>query len=181
MTRFGMLINEHKCIGCFACRTACQHQNNLLPDMPFVRFEEKTVGSYPNVDVETYPIQCMHCEDAPCVSVCPTHASYIVPESGSVQVDQDKCIGCLYCMAACPYQVRVRNSETGAVDKCHFCNIGHYKYGKEMTTCVTACPTGVRVFGDLDDPDCDLVKEIARTDAQPIAGDLTKAKIFYVR
>ena len=95
--------------------------------------------------------------------------------------DQGRCIGCLYCMAACPYQVRVRNSKTGAVDKCRFCHVSNYENGTEMCTCVTACPTHARIFGDLDDPDCELVKEINRTHAAPIAGDLTKSKVFYVR
>ena len=84
-------------------------------------------------------------------------------------------------MAAFPYQVRNRNEKTGAVDKCRFCNVSNYTSGTEMCSCVTACPTGARIFGDLDDPDCELVKEIAATHAAPIAGDLTKSKVYYVR
>ena len=98
-----------------------------------------------------------------------------------VAYNKGRCIGCLYCMAACPYQVRNRNEKTGAVDKCRFCNVSNYTSGTEMCTCVTACPTGARIFGDLDDPDCELVKEIAATHAAPIAGDLTKSKVYYVR
>ena len=158
MARYGMLINTKKCIGCYACRTACQRQNGLDPTDSFIRFEEREVGEYPSVSVEHVPLQCMHCEDAPSASVCPTGAAHIGPD-GIVEVDQGRCIGCLYCMAACPYQVRNRNEKTGAVD----------------------CPTGARVFGDLDDPDCELVKEIAATHAAPIAGDLTKSKVYYVR
>ena len=180
MTRYGMLINTKKWIGCYACRTACQRQNGLLPDEAFIRFEEREQGTYPAVSVEHLPLQCMHCEDAPCVSVCPTGASHIGPD-GIVTVDHGKCIGCLYCVAACPYQVRVRNSQTGGVDKCRFCNVSNYENGTKMSTCVTACPTGVRIFGDLDDPDCELVKEINRTHAEPIAGDVTKSKVYYVR
>ena len=78
-------------------------------------------------------------------------------------------------------QVRVRNAQTGAVDKCRFCHVSNYETGAEMSTCVTACPTGVRIFGDLDDPDGELVKEINRTHAEPIAGDLTQSKVYYVR
>ena len=180
MTRYGMLINTKKCIGCYACRTACQRQNGLLPDEAFIRFEEREQGTYPAVSVDHLPLQCMHCEDAPCVSVCPTGASHIGPD-GIVTVDHGKCIGCLYCVAACPYQVRVRNSKTGGVDKCRFCNVSNYENGTKMATGVTACPTGVRIFGDLDDPDCELVKEINRTHAEPIAGDLTESKVYYVR
>lgn len=77
MARYGMLINTKKCIGCYACRVACQRQNNLLPTEDFIRYEEHEVGTYPNVRVETVPLQCMHCEDAPCVAVCPTGAAYI--------------------------------------------------------------------------------------------------------
>ena len=139
MTRYGMLIDTKKCVGCYACRVACQNQNGLDPDEAFVRFEEREVGSYPSTGVETVPMQCMHCEDAPCVSVCPTGASHIGAD-GIVSVDHGKCIGCLYCVAACPYQVRVRNSKTGAVDKCRFCNVSNYENGTNMTTCVTACP-----------------------------------------
>ena len=65
MARYGMLINTKKCIGCYACRVACQRQNNLLPTEDFIRYEEHEVGTYPNVRVETVPLQCMHCEDAP--------------------------------------------------------------------------------------------------------------------
>ena len=97
MARYGMLINTKKCIGCYACRTACQRQNDLLPDESFIRFEEREVGKYPNVAVEHIPLQCMHCEDAPCASVCPTGAAHMGSD-GIVEVDHGRCIGCLYCM-----------------------------------------------------------------------------------
>ena len=180
MARYGMLINTKKCVGCYACRVACQMINGLDSDKAFIHYEELETGSYPSVYAENVPVQCMHCEDAPCASVCPTGAAHIGP-NGIVSVDQGRCIGCLYCMAACPYQVRVRNSETGAVDKCRFCTASNFESGTEMATCVTACPTGVRIFGDLDDPNGELVREINRTHAQPIAGDITKSKVFYVR
>ena len=88
MARYGMLINTKKCIGCYACRVACQRQNNLLPTEDFIRYEEHEVGTYPNVRVETVPLQCMHCEDAPCVAVCPTGAAYIGAD-GIVGVDHE--------------------------------------------------------------------------------------------
>ena len=99
-----------------------------------------------------------------------------------VTVDENKCIGCKYCMAACPYQVRVHNAVTGAVEKCKFCHHWVYEHPETPScTCVTACVTGCRIFGDLDDPDCELSRAIVEKNALPIAGDLTKAKIFYVR
>lgn len=176
MARYGMLIDTRKCVGCFACRMACQHRNGLLDGEAFIRFEGREVGAYPAVGVETVPLQCMHCEDAPCVSVCPTGASHF-GEGGIVSVDQGRCIGCLYCMAACPYQVRVRNSQTGAVDKCRLCVVGD----DDTSNCVDACPAGVRIFGDLDDPTSEVSRAIAAENALPIAGDVTRPKVIYVR
>ena len=123
MTRYGMLIDTTNCIGCFACRTACQRQNGQDPEVDYIRYEERETGTLPFVHHETVPLQCMHCEDPPCVHVCPTGASYI-GEGGVVRVDESKCIGCRYCMAACPYQVRVHNKVSGAVEKCKFCTPG---------------------------------------------------------
>lgn len=180
MPRYGMFIDANSCIGCYTCRTACQNQNKLLPEEGFIRFEEREVGSGSDTKIQHFPLQCMHCEDAPCVSVCPTGASCYGAD-GIVSVDHGRCIGCLYCVAACPYQVRVRNPQTGGVDKCRFCTVSSSDYGIKSTTCVEACPTHCRIFGDLDDPDSDLVKAIVRNNAAPIAGDLTKAKIFYAR
>ena len=180
MTRYGMLIDTTNCIGCYACRTACQRQNGLDPEVDYIRYEEREVGTFPHVGFEAVPLQCMHCEDAPCVAVCPTGAAYIGAD-GIVGVDHGRCIGCLYCMAACPYQVRVHNEKTGTVDKCRFCTVSAETSGTKMCSCVEACLTGARIFGDLDDPASDISKEIAATNAQPIAGDLTKSKVFYVR
>lgn len=180
MTRFGMLINTKKCIGCFACRLACQTRNQLLPEEDFIKFQTKETGTFPSVHTETVPLQCMHCEDAPCAAVCPTGAARMGAD-GIVEVDHGRCIGCLYCMAACPYQVRVRNPETGAVDKCRLCAASEADGGPSLNTCVSACLTGVRMVGDLDDPSSEISKEIARTGAQPIAAGLSKPKVFYVR
>lgn len=180
MARYGMLINTKKCIGCYSCRTACQRQNNLLPSQDFIRFEEREVGTYPNVTVEHVPLQCMHCEDPQCVAVCPTGAAKIGAD-GIVEVDQGRCIGCLYCMAACPFQVRVRNEETGSVDKCRFCTVEAQRTGTKMCTCVEACPTGARIFGDLDDPNSDISKAIVQEHAGPIAKGLANVKVFYAR
>ena len=180
MARYGMLINTKKCVGCYACRLACQAKNHLEPGESFIKFHELETGTYPNVYNEIVPTQCQHCEDAPCAAVCPTGAAYIGAD-GIVGVDEGRCIGCKYCMAACPYQVRVHNEKTGTVDKCRFCTVSAETSGTKMCSCVEACLTGARIFGDLDDPASDISKEIAATNAQPIAGDLTKSKVFYVR
>ena len=159
MARYGMLINTKKCIGCYACRTACQRQNDLLPDESFIRFEEREVGKYPNVTVEHIPLQCMHCEDAPCEAVCPTHATYTT-DSGVVLVDEERCIGCKYCMMACPYGVRSWNAAEKCAEKCTLC--GHLTSQDKLPACVKSCAAGARFYGDLDDPDSDASKELAK-------------------
>ena len=104
MARYGMLINTKKCVGCYACRLACQAKNHLEPGRGVHQaIHELETGTYPNVYNEIVPTQCQHCEDAPCAAVCPTHATYVT-DSGVVLVDPEKCIGCKYCMAACPYR-----------------------------------------------------------------------------
>ena len=179
MACYGMLIDTRVCTGCGTCRAACQSQNGLGPEESFITYYIREHGTYPNASVEFVPTQCMHCDDAPCVAVCPTGASY-VSDSGIVEIDQGRCIGCKYCMAACPYPARITNRE-GAAEKCRFCTVSATNNGTPMCSCVEACPTGARVFGDLDDPSSELVRRIAETGAKPIAGDLTKAKIFYAR
>ena len=178
MARYGMLINTKKCIGCYACRVACQRQNDLLSTQDFIRYEEHETGTYPNVAIETVPLQCMHCEDAPCAAVCPTHATYVT-DSGVVLVDEEKCIGCKYCMAACPYQARIVKESTGVVEKCRFC----WDNGApgNPPACVGTCISGARVFGDLDDPKSEISQAIAKYHALPLADNLTATKIFYVR
>ena len=101
MTRYGMLINTKKCVGCYACRMACQMINKLEPEEAFISYKEIEQGTYPSVYAETVPVQCMHCENAPCQQVCPTHATYTT-DSGVVLVDEEKCIGCGTCIEVCP-------------------------------------------------------------------------------
>lgn len=177
MTRYGMLIDVTRCVGCAACRLACQTSNQLPPDVSFIHFETREYGTFPNVSAEVVPVQCQHCEDAPCQSVCPTGATYTT-DSGVVLVDEGKCIGCKYCVVACPYGARVVRSD-GVVDKCRFCWNGDGP--GDPPACVATCVSEARVFGDLDDPDGEIAREIARRGAKPLSGDLTEAKIFYVR
>ena len=187
MARYGMLINTKKCIGCYACRTACQRQNDLLPDEAFIRFEEREVGTFPSVRVEHVPLQCMHCEDAPCVSVCPTGAARYGTD-GIVEVDQGRCIGCLYCMAACPYNARCFNwrepvrvtgasygdaavpeRHKGVAEKCTLCK--ERTDAGEEPLCVVCCPAHARIFGDLDDPDSEISQTILNRRAWALLED----------
>jgi len=108
MTRYGMVIDLDRCTGCRACMTACKVENNTPQGhfwMYTFRFEE---GSFPNTDVWFMPRPCMHCQDAPCVKVCPVGARF-KREDGITATDWDRCIGCRYCEVACPYGVNYFN------------------------------------------------------------------------
>ena len=178
MTRYGMLIQHQEMRGLLRLPHGVQMINKLEPEEAFISYKEIEQGTYPSVYAETVPVQCMHCENAPCQQVCPTHATYTT-DSGVVLVDEEKCIGCKYCMAACPYGVRIQIEKTGVIEKCRLLLV-RGRAG-QPAACVGTCISGARVFGDLDDPDSDISREIARTNAQPIAGDLTESKIYYVR
>ena len=179
MTRYTMAIDLDSCIGCHSCAVVCKQENNV----GLGTFYSKVLtigpsGTYPDLEMYYLPVACQHCDNPQCVTVCPTGASY-KREDGIVLVDHAKCIGCQYCVMACPYGVRIQIEKTGVIEKCRFC----WYEGEpgNPPACVGTCISGVRVFGDLDDPDSDISREIARTNAQPIAGDLTESKIYYVR
>ena len=187
MTKYGMAINLDRCIGCHTCANACKMQNNVPSGMLWNRVLTEgsdviygAVGDYPNLSRTFVPVACQHCENPACQRVCPTGATHISPD-GIVLVDHGRCIGCKYCMAACPYQVRTFNEEEGIADKCRFCTVSASDGGTKMCTCVEACLTGARIFGDLDDPDSEISKQVKELNAQPIKGDLTDVKVFYVR
>ena len=186
MTRYGMVIDLKRCIGCQSCVVACKMENFLPPGIKWARVRDYTTGTYPRTSRNYLPTPCMHCEDAPCVDVCPTGASYKRAD-GIVLVDYDKCSGCRYCVVACPYGSRYFNDEKdgqfpvgltppevlgykehklGSVEKCTFCahrideGVGSgLKPGVDWEAtpaCVNACPVGARVFGDLSDPNSEV-------------------------
>jgi molybdopterin-containing oxidoreductase family iron-sulfur binding subunit len=115
MPRWGMVIDLDKCTGCQACSVACKAENNVphgSPEEQKLRREiywnkviASTTGKYPWVHTELIPMPCMHCNDPPCVTVCPTKATY-QREDGIVMQNFRRCIGCKYCIVACPYGVR---------------------------------------------------------------------------
>ena len=153
-----MVVDLALCIGCNACAVACKQEN----DVPLTKFntwvESWDVDRDGDVRRASVPKLCNHCANPACVSVCPTGASY-VDADGSVQIDVGKCIGCKYCMAACPFGVRYANEETGDVHKCTFCH--HRTANGLLPACAGTCVTHARVFGDLNDPDSDVSKLLA--------------------
>jgi tetrathionate reductase subunit B len=177
--QYGMVIDARRCYGVHACSVACKAEFNvpLGATRSWVEFIEK--GSYPSVTRSFLPRLCNHCSEPNCVSVCPTGATWKRKEDGIVVVDPDICIGCKYCIHACPYDARFINADTGNADKCDFC-IHRVSKGLEPA-CVEACPSRARVFGDLNDPNSEVSKLIASnpvTVLRPEKG--TEPNVYYI-
>ncbi len=162
MPRKCLVINLDRCTGCESCIESCKYENGLPLGIFFNRVMQiGPTGTYPNIERYNLPVQCQQCTHARCVEVCPTGASYRDPESGVVLVNTSKCIGCQYCIYACPYGVRTFDQHEGVVKKCTLCQ--HLTAnGKGEPACVHNCPGGARFYGDLDDPESDVSKELAR-------------------
>ena len=156
---FAMVLDYQSCINCKACEVACKEENGVLlgadKQRIWVGHTEKSIFDTPFVNY--YPSQCNHCIDAPCVDVCPTSASHFA-DGGLVMVDKNKCILCKGCMEACPYDARFVDDVHVVVDKCTFCYDTRISQGKTTTACQATCPTKVRLFGDLDDENSELVQ-----------------------
>ena len=179
MKQMALVIDLNKCVGCQACAVNCKAWNNAgefgpLPDSDpygenpdgvwFNRVQTYEVGSYPDTEITYLPKSCMHCEDAPCVQVCPTAASYKREEDGIVLVNYDACIGCKYCSWACPYGCREYDFTAGLMKKCTLCVDRIYDMNlpeeERKPACVLSCPTQARSFGDIKDPDSKVSKKI---------------------
>lgn len=113
MSRWGMVIDLQKCISCSACVVACKQEHFLPPSVFWGRIVISETGKYPTVTKILYPVLCNHCEEAICVKVCPTGAT-VKRDDGIVFIDYDKCVGCRYCVIACPYQARTYNASTNS-------------------------------------------------------------------
>lgn len=191
---WGLVIDMHKCWpryqeGCRDCLLACQREHNI-PAIADKEEEIKWIWTEPyanafpgqeheytpeNVKDKPFIVVCNHCDNPPCVRVCPTKATF-KREDGIVMMDYHRCLGCRYCMAACPYGARSFNfrdprpfikeenreyptREKGVVEKCNFCAERLAKGLKPV--CVAACRAGALVFGDLDDPNSEARKLLA--------------------
>ena len=148
--RYAMLIDLRKCIGCQACTVSCSVEN-ATPLHSFrttVRQYEITNGTQV-VNNVVLPRLCNHCDQPPCVPVCPVQATF-QRKDGIVVINNEQCIGCGYCVQACPYDARFINEETKTADKCTFCT--HRLEAGLLPACVESCVGGARVIGDLNDP-----------------------------
>ena len=198
--RLGMAIDLKKCVGCNACTVACRMENGTPPGILLGHVEKYEVGRYPAARMGFLPLACMHCAEPPCLKVCPTGATY-QREDGLVLVDSEKCMGCRYCVLACPYEARhpLRKIENyygsgtvtpweekkrktltkGTVLKCTFC-VERLARGRQPA-CVEVCPAGARVFGDLDDPEGDVALTIARHGGAVLKAESgTQPSVYYL-
>ncbi len=216
--KFAMVIDIGACIGCRICQWACKKENNI-PDTispPWIEvFELKSevdITGHPSLQelkegaTTSYtesplkgrwymPVQCNHCDDPPCVKVCPVGATYKA-EDGLVLMDYDKCIGCRYCVVACPYSARRFNwtkpelaqdkvnplvpvRPVGVVEKCTFC-VHRVRQGK-LPRCVEACPVQARHFGKLNDYDSEVSRILRSNQGFRLLEELnTHPQIWYI-
>jgi phenylacetyl-CoA:acceptor oxidoreductase subunit 1 len=190
MTRWGMVADLERCVGCQTCTAACRHSNATSPAVQWRKVLDVEAGSYPNVSRVFVPVGCQHCADPPCMHVCPTTATRQRAD-GIVTIDYEICIGCAYCEIACPYQARflvhephyaygpaMQNeveradfSRVGVAQKCTFCS-DRIDFGLEndltpgldpraTPACVNACIADALHFGDLDDPKSNVSRLLA--------------------
>lgn len=198
--KWAMVVDVDKCTGCDTriCEAACRNENNVpLYDDPELDAYWLRVANVkqdlPGVDSsKSVPLLCQHCENPPCVHVCPVGASF-KRDDGIVLVDQHRCIGCRYCMVACPYKARsfiVGPSETwinpkvpklmhGVVSKCTFCV--HRVDAGRLPACVEQCPDQALVFGDMNDTGSEVASLIATGDVKTLRPNLSVGpKVFYL-
>lgn len=178
--RYCMVLDTRTCVGCNACVIGCKTENDVpagyVRDWVFT----ETTGKFPNLQMTVRSERCNHCDDAPCVSVCPTGASHYGAGS-TVQVNPKRCSGCKVCIAACPYDARYIDPNKGAVDKCTFC-AHRIENGVPTTSCQEICPTGSIVFGDLNDPDSEVSRLLNTREHYTLAPDAgTRPKHFYLK
>lgn len=184
--RYAMVIDLRKCVGCQACTVGCSIENQA----PIGQFRT-TVKQYEvtldngntelqNVKSFMLPRLCNHCENPPCVKVCPVQATF-QREDGIVMVDNERCVACAYCVQACPYDARFINEDTLTADKCTFC--AHRLEQGLLPACVETCVGGARVIGDLNDPSSEIVRLMAENQADIKVlkpEEETQPHVFYI-
>ncbi len=153
MTQYAIVTDLNRCVGCLSCSVACKYVNELAPGDFWLKVFRRGPNpinegdQYPNVEMYYLPVGCQHCINPQCVAVCPTGASQ-KREDGTIQIDKQRCIGCQFCVMACPYNVRHLNEVEGVVEKCTMCE-QRIQTG-DLPECVRQCCGRARFFGDLE-------------------------------
>src|SRR5581483_6728354 len=176
--RYGFVIDQHRCIGCHACTVACKEEHNIAigVNRTWVKYVEK--GRYPDTRRHFAVLRCNHCDDAPCIEICPTVALFRRAD-GIVDFDHERCIGCKSCMQACPYDALYIDPQRNTAAKCNF-DASRVDMGYKPA-CEVVCPTQAILSGDLDDPDSPISKRVALEKISVRKAEKgTKPKLFYV-
>ena len=176
--RYGFVIDNRKCIGCHACSVACKAENQVPLGVfrTWVRCVDK--GRFPDTRRYFQVTRCNHCDNPPCVTVCPVAAMF-KRSNGIVDFDPSRCIGCKACLQACPYDAIYVDPERGTAAKCHFC--AHRVDADMQPACVVACPEQAIVAGDIDDPTSEISRLIDREPVRVRRPEKqTRPKLFYV-
>ncbi|HXG67544.1 MAG TPA: 4Fe-4S dicluster domain-containing protein, partial [Blastocatellia bacterium] len=176
--KYGFIIDHRKCIGCHACTVACKSEHDVPVGTfrTWVKYIEK--GAYPDARRFFSVLRCNHCEDAPCVTICPVTALFR-RDNGIVDFDGDRCIGCKSCMQACPYDALYINPNTNTAEKCNYC-AHRVEVGLEPA-CVIVCPEQAIISGDMDDPTTKISRLLASEETlvrKPEAQ--TRPKLYYI-
>ena len=191
---WAMMIDLRRCVGCQACVVACKSENNVPVGVyrTWVEVVEKgsmladlagsivtAVGRFtPSLRRSTLPQLCNHCDNPPCVAVCPVKATF-KRQDGPVLIDYTKCIGCGICVQSCPYDARYFTTVQETADKCTFCV--HRLDRGLLPACVTSCVGRARVFGDLNNPESKLSQLLTAHPSNRLLTEMgTDPQIFYI-
>jgi phenylacetyl-CoA:acceptor oxidoreductase 27-kDa subunit len=202
MIRWGAVIDLEKCIGCKSCSIVCTETYGPESNWRTI-YDLGIINDTSGIRLSV-PVSCMHCIDAPCVEVCPTTASYF-RNDGIVAIDYNKCVGCGYCVMACPYHVRTishsgkvqytgenNNHDASEIStKCTFCSAKidsgsarGFKPGIDAEAtpeCVVTCSAHAITFGDMNNPDSKISRLIEKYSVVSINTDLgTQPSMFYI-
>jgi len=195
--KLGLVIDLDTCVGCHACVISCKGWNTENYGAPLSDqrpYGEEPMGTFLNrvhsyevkadgqaAQTVHFPKSCLHCENAPCVTVCPTGASYKRKEDGIVLVNEQSCIGCGLCAWACPYGARELDQAEGVMKKCTLCVDRIYNENlpevDRVPACVRTCPAGARHFGDFADPESNVSKLTAERGGMDLMPELDTAPV----